>query len=336
MKLKQLLPYRNHWLGLAMIWIVLSHSGIQFHSSFWNHIKSWGYGGVDICLFASGIGCYFSLDKDPDLLRFLKRRALRLLPTYYVFMAAWIPIILVTSEMSFSVILGNLFGVQTLTGITGAFNWYISGLVTMYILAPYFKHIADHNSCARSQFLFIIFLLLLSIPFWTVRNLIIIITRLPIFYIGTITAKACKNGYTLSKSWLYLSFLCIPVGFLLLYIAEIWAPNLLWIYGLHWYPFILITPGLCFLITKLAYWVETQIILSKILDSLNIIGKNSFEIYLVHIILFQKIIPATGYLNIAIHNNLLWIGLIPVIICMVILLKFIVNIMCQIKFKKTI
>ena len=90
MKLGRLFKFRNMWIGIAMLWILFFHSGFWVASDSLRFLKNVGYGGVDICLFASGIGCYFSLEKDPDSLRFLKRRLKRLGPTYFCFIIPWL------------------------------------------------------------------------------------------------------------------------------------------------------------------------------------------------------------------------------------------------------
>ena len=64
MALNETFRFRNQWLGIAMVWIMWYHSGFSGNIRVFHYLKSIGYGGVDICLFASGIGCYFSLEKD--------------------------------------------------------------------------------------------------------------------------------------------------------------------------------------------------------------------------------------------------------------------------------
>ena len=55
--------YRDTWVGIAMLWIVFFHLDIDIGNKVLSLIKLFGYGGVDICLFCSGIGCYNSLKK---------------------------------------------------------------------------------------------------------------------------------------------------------------------------------------------------------------------------------------------------------------------------------
>ena len=82
---KDLLRFRNVWLGIAMIWIVLFHIPIEWPIKVLDFIINLGYAGVDICLFASGIGCYYSLTSNSDVGVFIKRRLNRIMPMYLIF-----------------------------------------------------------------------------------------------------------------------------------------------------------------------------------------------------------------------------------------------------------
>lgn len=81
-----ILQYRNVWMGLAILWIVFFHSGLEILVL--HFVKMSGYGGVDIFVFSSGIGCFYSLDKDQDAERFMIRRIKKSfqLITFFVFL----------------------------------------------------------------------------------------------------------------------------------------------------------------------------------------------------------------------------------------------------------
>ena len=59
--------YRSQVMGIAILWIILFHAkaqGIKIpHMQFLNYILNHGNLGVEIFLFVSGIGMYFSLSK---------------------------------------------------------------------------------------------------------------------------------------------------------------------------------------------------------------------------------------------------------------------------------
>lgn len=287
MKLENTLRYRSVWMGLAMLWVVIYHaSSSLIHISFFKNI---GYGGVDLCLFASGVGCYYSLSKNDDIGSFLKRRVARIFPTYWCFLPFWFLYAFSAFKMKFPDVLGNIFGVQNFTGKGNAFNWYISAIVLFYILAPYMKKVVDKYDSFIKQALVVVLLFALSIPFWHSNTLIITVTRLPIFYLGMLFAKSCKNQKTLSVLK-FAAYLAITVlGFVLLWVAFHQFREYRWKNGLYWYPFIMITPGLCVGVSLLMNLFEKSKFTSWIVKVLSFIGKYSFEIYLTHILIFDSV-----------------------------------------------
>lgn len=288
---KDFLKYRSVWLGLAMIGIVWYHSEYEFSLPYINALKSFVYGGVDICFFASGIGCYFSLAKDPDPYRFLKRRFSRIFPMYLCFMALWIPFMALTDEMSIGVALGNLFAVQSFTGLGGDFNWYICATLLFYIFAPYFKNAVDQAKSVWGSILLLAALLLISVPFWNSSAYIIFMTRLPIFFVGILFGKRCFDGKAFSVRSIIVYILVAAVSLFALdacldYFRST-NPGYLWYYGLYWYPFLLITPGLCIGISLVMVLLERWKVGRWLVQVLAKIGDYSYEVCLMHILVFD-------------------------------------------------
>ena len=294
MQVKDLLRYRQAWLGVALLWIILFHG--PWDTGILSYFKSIGYGGVDICLFASGIGCFYSLSSDPNAVNFIKRRVNRLIPTYVIFIVFWLIYQWIIGKFDFRMALGNLLALQNFTGRGRDFNWYISAIFLLYILAPYFKAVAENTSVAR-KLLFTLFLLICSVPFWGVTAYIITLTRLPVFFIGMVTADLAKKDKRLGKKELLALGAAFVIGFALLFGSFIFAKDYLWSHGLYWYPFILITPFLCFMISYAAMLLEKTKITKPIVGFISLCGGYSFEIYLMHIFVFEavrKIISARG------------------------------------------
>ena len=116
MNLKRVIKYRDVWMGLAILWIVFFHSGIWPASELMTSVKMLGFGGVDIFIFASGIGCFCSLKKNNDSIKFIKRRIIRIIPTYWLFLIGWTIYKVIYNGMSWNAILGNFLCVRSLTG----------------------------------------------------------------------------------------------------------------------------------------------------------------------------------------------------------------------------
>ena len=302
---KDLLRYRSVWLGVALIWIVLFH--LPFSVGPFDYIKSFGYGGVDICIFASGIGCFYSLSSESDILSFMKRRLKRIAPTYIVFIGIWLVYQYIFGDFGFQMVIGNILAIQNFTGHGKDFNWYISALFLLYILAPYFKNIVVQASAVRKM-AFLLFLFVCSIPFWKAETYIITITRLPIFYIGMIFADMCKKEKQISGRYIIGMIVAFILGVGSLITCFILIPQCLWSYGLYWYPFILITPPLCVAISCIAIVFEKVRITRLIMSFLSLCGKYSFEIYLIHILLISCVHSLIDIFDLSKMSYLVWIA----------------------------
>lgn len=314
MELKKCLKSRNLWVGIAMLWIVFFHSALELTSEGLVMFKNFGYGGVDICLFASGIGCYFSLEKDPDILEFLKRRVKRLGPSYLCFIIPWILWRLWISDMPGWAILGNLLGVQSLISWDYHFNWYIGGLVVYYFTMPYMKRLTD--SCGKLWQDLLVWLCIgvATIPFWGAHDTIVMLSRLPVVYSGMVFGKLANRGYVLKRrDFLALNGTALA-GALALLVSYYMLPEWLWSRGLYWYPFALMVPGFCMLFSALAEKMQERPYLRRIKQFLEIVGTYSFELYLVHVFLYEGLMPRiVGYLW-RITVNMQWAMSLPVVI----------------------
>ena len=313
MEMRDTLKYRNIWLGCAMLWIVLYHSDLRVPTSILGYFKGMGYGGVDICLFASGIGCYFSLEKNSDNLSFLKRRFFRLTPTYWCFLAIWFISKALMGKFEISAVMGNLLGIQSLTGQGKDFNWYISALILLYLLAPILKNIVDRSSKNVHYLVVLGILLAVSLAYWETDKFIIIMTRLPIFYTGMIYAKHCRDGKKLEYKDIFLSSFMMLVGIAIYFVFRFEFEDYLWKFGLYWYPFILITPGICILISLVMEYMEKCKWLRWIEQLLNFIGNYSFEIYLVHILVFKVTTYLIETMRVIPNTNITWIISIAIV-----------------------
>lgn len=312
MYFKDLLRYRQAWLGFALLWIILLHWPLDL--GFFNHLTSIGYGGADICFFASGIGCFYSLNSDPDIGKFIKRRLTRLLPTYCIFIIFWLAFKYATGSFSIQMALGNILALQHFSDHTHEFNWYISAVLLFYLFAPYFKIVVD-RSTTFLKYLFLVFLFVCSIPFWTVYPHIIMVSRLPIFYIGMLFADMCQKDTKILRKHIVGATAMFVIGLLVLFSFYIKAPQLMWSHGLYWYPFIMITPPLCMAISYVLFHIEKIRILNPIITFLSLCGNYSFELYLVHIGFLSLIPIIIERFNLSHISDFIWIaGVIPLII----------------------
>lgn len=310
---KQLLRYRSVWLGVAMIWIMLFHLPFSLPSQPLSTLQSIGYGGVDLCLFASGIGCYFSLTADSDPGHFLKKRVSKLLPTYLIFILLWLLYrVLDGLEVNFQMALGNILAIQSFTTHSNDFNWYISAILLFYLLAPYLKLFIDRTN-SYIKYWFVLFLIALSIPFWFANTLIITATRLPIFYIGMLFADKCQDGVSLSAKGLLYYIGAFAIGTAGLFLSFRYVAGLLWPMGLFWYPFILMTPAICIILSYVMHYVDKVNAGKHLTKILTLIGEYSFELYLLHIPLIEVIEKFITHFQLQKFQILIWMTGIPIL-----------------------
>ena len=311
MKINNLFRYRNVWMGIAILMVIFFHSEIKFNSIILSTLQEFGYGGVDIFMFASGIGCYYSLQKNSDAAEFMKRRALKIMPIYLYFIVFWLLYKRLFFDMPITAIVGNLFGVQNFTGRGLEFNWYISAMWLMYLLAPFFASLAAKLNRPRSVFGAMSVLLLFTASFWYSYTYIISVARIPIFFLGMLVAKKALDGYEIEKRQVYLSFVVsILSAAILIVLNGKLTGDRMWLLGLLWYPFIAIVPGLCLGISLLCELLEKSKVGTYFVKMFASLGTKTFSIYLIHIFvldIFANMIVAKGLCQDTNLNRLLLI-----------------------------
>lgn len=251
LKINDIIRQRSFLMGIAILWIMMYHSEIVIGNSYIRHIKSLGYGGVDIFLFCSGMGCYFSYFRERDLIAFFKRRISRIFPQWILFMLLWIPLNCFVNHISVNAILGNLLCLQALTGLGNDMNWYISALWVLYILAPYLCEACDRSTW-KQNLAILVFLTLLSIPFWNSDNYIIMVSRIPIFFMGILAAK--YKDFELNRYVCFGSIIIAILSAAMIIYIQRYMSAYMWSYAIWWYPFILIVPGISIVVTFIAQY----------------------------------------------------------------------------------
>lgn len=279
--------YRRFLMGAGILWIMLYHIPVRPGWTPLRWLQAAGYGGVDMLLLCSGMGCWYSLTRSPDAYGFLKRRVLRIAPTYLLFMLVWIPCMCALEHLPVRAALGNLLCVQQLAGSSYAFNWYISAMWILYLLSPYM--VALCRRCGgRRDALALAFLLLLSVPFWKARSLLVIVSRFPVFYVGIVLGKHAQGDRPVSARAGGLLLGAMLLGTAALLCCQRLPGSYLWDYALYWYPFLLITPGLCLLLSQARRLLEGSA-LTPVLRGIDHLGDISLELYLLHALVFRML-----------------------------------------------
>lgn len=289
MTLREVIKYRKIWMGFAILWVIFFHFGYKPPDPL-AALQSSGYSGVDIFFFASGIGCYLSYSRDKNAAAFIKRRFIRIMPTYFVFIVIWCAYKVITDGMDFTTVLGNIFCVQDLTGKDGSFNWYFGAMWIFYLLTPYFVAVADKIKKPAGCVLFCLLLVLFSFPFWNVKALIIIVTRLPVYFLGMYLAKRSQvSDDKISLKFMLIATVLSIISMAAFIVCYFKLHDELWNYGLWWYPFIITAPTICLYLSFISKQLEKKSVGQKILKAFSFIGSYTFELFLVHVFVFKEV-----------------------------------------------
>lgn len=213
--LQDISTYRSALMGIAILWVVLYHFG--FHTPGLSHLVRFSYAGVDIFMFLSGFGLFYSLNKNGDLRAYYKKRVIRIFPTYFI----------VGIALSLFCYPNEKFGdylwrCSTLGFWTNGvyYEWFIPSIITLYLLFPLIFSLLKHN---RIKIYRLIIALSIIVAIGAVFNYMIIdnwhfllLYRVPIFLYGALTAFYLINGYSIQEfRWITIGgaiiFICFFV-----------------------------------------------------------------------------------------------------------------------------
>ena len=168
--------------------------------------------GVDIFLFLSGMGLYYSMLKKPDVREFYRKRAERVLPALLI--------VLIAEAIVFENSFGETVKRITLLGfwIDGSrYKWYFALLIPLYILFPLlFKAVKSGKlkfPAAIGASLAVNLILHICAPEFY-DHTIIALSRIPDFLCGVYFSHRMftqKKSMEISRSWLYI---CLTVALL--------------------------------------------------------------------------------------------------------------------------
>lgn len=298
--------YKSALMGIAILIVVYGHyfyyhSGLQVYQNL--NITMWyTIGSVDIFIFLSGFGIWRSLSKNDNPLEFLRRRLSRLLPSYLPFIIVFCGFCILTGTMNRWQALGNITTFGWWTQMGAQFNWYIPSLVVMYLLSPLFYHIIREF---ERKALWVIPLLWLICAACVGTGLMIGVSRFPVYFLGMYLGREAAEGKRPTKGHLWLSGIALAVSMVALYVLVQVAPDSLSRYGFWWHPYLFSTPACLYFtswcLEKHEKWAPTRL-LNRFLSFL---GGKSFEIYLVHILVYTAALTF-GLPNTGAKGWLLW------------------------------
>lgn len=321
LRLKNLSKYRSQLIAIGILWVILFHARL-LTLPIGNWIKLIGYGGVDICIFLSGLGIYYSVSKlSCTWIEFYKRRVIRILPTYIIIVFIYSIIMFYLGEIKNIDIFLNCTTLFYWLSPKMTFNWYIPAILFLYMITPIYYIIFKKTRYKRLlTFLVIVIsiLMCLLLNYIGISRFLMMVSRFPLYFIGFYYGNIiCNYEIKITNKRMAIYFLELLFG--LFWIKSlIGKPQYEWLLGkycFYWYPFIFIVPSLSLLISKLFEFVKKNIkknswyykYIVYLNRSLKYIGNNSLEFYLVNVsitMIGQKVISGQWVKSNAILYNL--------------------------------
>lgn len=207
--------YRGELMGTAMLFVILFHVGLPREDAFFG-LRRMGNIGVDIFLFLSGMGLWFSWTKQPSFRHFYLRRFLRIIPAWILIASLYyIPDYLnleITGHRGHSTNFIDLIGDITINWDFWLHDeltfWYIPAIMFLYLVSPlYMSLIIKHPIYRWLPVMMIMWCILVQYvtPIHeAVGHLEIFWSRIPIFFIGINIAAAVKRKETMDGASIWM------------------------------------------------------------------------------------------------------------------------------------
>ena len=268
-------------MGAAMICIATFHMPLDISWLPLNIFQDMLYLGVDIFLFISGIGASHSI-KSRGGKGYLAQRARRIFPSLLPVLLVWGLCMLLLGGLSLPEFFGNLTLVGWYLGQGPQLNWYFSAVWIFFLLAA-----ALYRPLVEGKHPWWVLLgvsalsvcLLLVSPFALHP---MALARIPVFLLGMFFGRMELQGKLPERLLRGILYPLIPMGIGLLILVFFYCNDYGSTCGLWWYPLILSTPGMVFLLGDIASLLRRSNISGKLLLPIDAIGEASLEALMIH------------------------------------------------------
>ena len=275
--------FRAEQMGAAMLFVILFHVALDRGDPFYG-LRRCGNVGVDIFLFLSGVGLWFSWVKTPDVLRFYRRRLLRIVPTWIVVATAfYLPDYLGARRFSHSIV--DLIGDITINWDFWLHDeltfWYVPAIMALYLVAPWYMRLIQSRPVYRwLPLLMVIWCVMVQwvLPIHhAVGHIEIFWSRVPIFFIGINFGEMVRTRRQLSSDavWLLLVTFLMTFG-TCLYLEQVRHGQFpLFVERMLYIPF-----TVCTVLVMNRIFRRTPQWVNRLF---RFVGALSLEVYLIHI-----------------------------------------------------
>ena len=283
---------RSELMGFAIIIVMLFHVNTPRADAFFG-LRRMGNLGVDIFLFLSGIGLWFSWAKQQNWKRFYINRALRIYPAWLLVAGYFYISHFHYGHPRYALPFGGTgdAGVDSVIDLVGEvlFNWdfwlhdeltfwYVPATMMLYIFAPMYMELVRRWPVYRwlvvLPLMWPIMVQYITPIHQAVGHIEIFWSRVPIFFLGINIAESIRQKKTIDRAaW------PMVVG---LFVVSLGA--CVWLEQMRHGRFPLYTERMLYIVLA----VTTVLIVSKLSNpllcrALAWVGGISLEIYLVHI-----------------------------------------------------
>lgn len=272
--------FRGALMGIAMLIIILFHVDLARSDMFFG-LRRMGNLGVDMFLFLSGIGLWFSWVKTPSYRRFYFRRLIRIYPAWLIIASLfYIPRLHVHDAASLVNLVGEI-GFNWNFWLHDELNfWYIPAIMMLYFFAPPYMDLIRRHPVYR--WLPVVMIMWCILVEWVtpihnaVGHIEIFWSRVPIFFIGINMGEMVRQKRTIEGQgvWMLLiMFVMTSVScFFLEQVRHGQFP--LFVERMLYIPLTITFILLCNrVLRRTPKWVNT---------SLAFVGSLSLECYLIH------------------------------------------------------
>lgn len=280
--LSDLSTYRTQMMGIATLMIIICHSccGTKvIMPEFLEKKFFYGCYGVDIFLFLSGIGLYYSLSnkgknhiptKDGTL-SFYKKRFYRI---YISYLLAFTPFCLIFFLLDLYSVKDCILCISTLEyWLFRRGAWFVSLILLLYLIAPFlYRVLVGKYRWIIAMGIIIVLMILGCLPIEDMSttsvlfNIQAAFSRVPSFIAGLAIGRSCKEGKQINIK-----------GIAIFFVVSIVVSSILGSWNCIW----LIVLMVLYILTPMIKWSKG----TWIDTSLIFLGKISYESYLTNITL---------------------------------------------------
>jgi peptidoglycan/LPS O-acetylase OafA/YrhL len=299
--------YRTELMGVAMLWVMFFHaSDLDMGHEALEWIRAAGFGGVDIFILLSAMGLALSLSKkEVEYSAFMARRAERILPAYYTVVIPYTVFLIIYKGVAKSALIWNTTLLYYWMRSSGAFNWYVAGIMTFYAVTPFcFRKLRDARNREKLVGIgvlcsFLLCQLFVREGYWYIVD---VAYRVPVFFLGLLLGFYVLENRRLGKKDVLFWLVWLGLGVLYLMGRGLGVPEDVWMFPLC-HLFLFTTVPMCF---GLGFLFE-KLPLGWLRKFLRLVGENSLEIYLLNVSVFCETALWRKILVFGPTNRLYWL-----------------------------